>query len=110
MTDEQMWSDAMESLIQFENEIKTHNKEILKSISYDNRDFARLVDCCRITDKMEWVEKPTFKPEYDADVYGAFTLEFVDQWSVGDSGDSFTGFMYAKVKGEDKYLKIPYDC
>ncbi len=110
MTEDEIMADAMESLIEWESEVASHNDKILKGINYKSEDFIRLVDDCRITDKMEWVEKPTFKAEYDPDTYGPFTLAYVDQWSVGDSGDSFAGFMYVKVKTKDKYLKIPYDC
>ena len=110
MTTNEEWEDAMESLMKWESEIKSHNEEILKGIDYRSKDFMQLVEYCRITGKMQWVEKPTFKAEYDPDVYGVFKLEYVDQWSIGDSGDSFEGFMYVKVGVKKKYLKIPYDC
>jgi hypothetical protein len=110
MNDQEAWNDAMESLIEFEKEMQEHNSLILYIIGDEDNDFESLMDYCRITDKMEWVEKPTFKAEQNPDVYGIFTLTHVDQWSTGDSGDSFAGFMYVKVKGFNEWLKIPYDC
>ena len=110
MTEDQNLDHAMKSLIDWEKEVQTHNDKILSSINYYRTDFKRLVEYSRITDKMEWVEKPTFKAEYNPDIYGVFTLEYVDQWSIGDSGDSFSGFMYVKVDGKKEYLKIPYEC
>lgn len=108
----QQENDAYNSLIEWEKEIQDHNENILRSIKHDPRNFKFLLDegCTTITDKMEWVEEPDFEPEYSPDVYGVFTLTHVDQWSVGLEGDSFEGFMYVKVEGHEKWLKIPYSC
>lgn len=112
MNEQNAWADAIASLIEWENEIFDHNEEILKTIKHDPDDFKTLMDdgCVRITDKMQWVEKPTFKPEQKPDVFGAFTLTHIDQWTTGMEGDSYAGYMYVKVDGFDKWLKIPYDC
>ena len=110
MNDQEAWNDAMESLIEFEKEMQEHNSRILYIIGDKDKDFESLMDYCRITDKMEWVDKPGFKAEQHPDVHGIFTLTHVDQWTIGDSGDSFAGFMYVKVNGFNKWLKIPYDC
>jgi hypothetical protein len=108
MITEQQYSEAMQSLIDYENEIFEHNQNILKGI--DCEDLQSILEEVTITGKMEWSDKPKFKAENPPDKCGIFTLEFVDQWSVGMEGDSFEGFMYIKINGYDKYLKVPYSC
>ena len=107
ITDEQ-YSEAMQSLIDYEKEVFEHNKDILKGI--DCEDFKEMLDCCRITEKIEWSDAPNFKAENNPDVCGIFTLEYVDERSIGMEGDSYEGFMYIRVDGYDKYLKVPYSC
>lgn len=71
------------------------------------KDFTVLVQDCRITNYLSVVDKP--KGDNQDERQGVFTELWVDQWSTGDSGDSYAGNMYAKF-AEDKWLKIPYDC
>lgn len=105
---QEQYDEAMQSMIDWEKEIDDHNNEILKDFNQD--DLKELFIDIRITDKIQWVDKPTFKPEYNPDKYGIFTQEFVNQWSIGDSGDSYEGFLYLKVKGHKQYLKVRYSC
>lgn len=55
----------------------------------------------------EIVDKPygTYQDCNNKDCYE----EWVDQRSVGDSGDSFSGEVYIKLSN-GKYLKYHYDC
>ena len=108
MTEQEQYEDAMNSLIAYEAEIKEHNDLLVKD--FDCEDFREIIDDIIIDGKMEWVDKPKFKPENNPDKYGIFTLEFIDQRTVGMEGDSFEGFLYVKIKGYSKYLKIPYSC
>lgn len=102
------WENAIQDLVNYEEEIFSYNQQIIKD--FDCEDLQSILEEVTITAKMEWSDKPKFKPEQNPDKYGIFTLEFVDQWSVGMEGDSFEGFMYIKIKGYDKYLKVPYSC
>lgn len=108
MTQEQI-DKAYESFRKWEEELFNHNFKIIQELDCGD-DFQDLIGFCTITNKMEWVQEPKIKPEYNPDVYGKLTLTHVDQWSVGIEGDSFEGFMYVKVQGKNKWLKIPYSC
>jgi hypothetical protein len=102
--------EGFNRLIEWEKEFETHNEAILNSIEHKPEDFEELLEGARITDKIEWAKSPSFKPQYNPDKYGIFTLKYVDQWSVGMEGDSFEGYMYVEVEGYEKLLKIPYSC
>lgn len=104
------WNEAITEYNKWQVEMDKHNQELLKSIKHKKKDFNNLLDFCEITDKMEWVNKPNFKQENKPDKFGVFKLEYVDQWAMGMEGDSFAGFMYVRVDGHEKYLKIPYSC
>ena len=83
-------------------------KNILKAIQISDyeQDFEDLLDGCRLNGEVEVAEKPNGDKQNED--CGIFKDIHVDQWSVGDSGDSFAGYIYAKVN--NKWLKIPYSC
>ena len=90
-----------------EKEVNLHNQEILASIPNCGDDFKDMMDCCILSEKMEWVESPN--GEYQDESYGVFQNIHVDQWQNGGySGDDFAGDIYAQVG--DRWLKIPYHC
>jgi hypothetical protein len=105
---------AMEDAIALENEIYNHNMKIINSLTdnIDDYEIGLLDDgCVDVTGKIEWVEEPKhIKSQQNAEKYGVFTLKYVDQWSTGWEGDSFSGYMYVGVENHKKYLKIPYSC
>jgi hypothetical protein len=105
---QKQYSDAMENLIEYQKKVVSHNIEIIKD--FDCEDLQDIFNDIDITGKIDWVDKPKFKAEKPADKYGIFTLEFIDQRSVGMEGDSFEGYIYIKIKGYKKYLKVPYSC
>jgi len=106
--EKQEWSEAMEPLIAHDKEVQAHNAILLKDLDCD--DLNEILQDVYVDDKIEWVDEPRFEPEKNPDVYGIFTLKYVDQRSVGMEGDSFYGFLYIKVDGYEKYLKVPYSC
>lgn len=108
MYTQKQFNEAMQALADYEKEIDDHNNEILKD--FHPPDLYNLFEGIKIDGKIQWVDKPKFKPEPHPEKYGMFTQEFVDQHSVGDSGDSYAGFLYIKVKGHKQYLKVPYSC
>jgi len=106
---EAQYKEAFDAQVQYENSIAEFNWKILYSISSTAvDDFTVLTKECNVYDKVEIVEEPAGEPESE-DGYGVFTSTQVDQWSVGMSGDSFQGNIYAKFS-ERKWLRIPYEC
>ena len=55
--------------------------------------------------RMELVSEPI--GDYQTEEYEAFEGIWVQQWSVGDSGDSFQGYVCIKLK-DNMYLKFRY--
>lgn len=106
ITDEQ-YLEAYSQMAEYEKGISDHNNQIIDSFGdAGKKDFERLMDYCRITEKIEFVDAPQGKKQNEN--FGIFKNVHVDQHSVGDSGDSYAGFVYAKVKG--RWIKVPYDC
>lgn len=107
ITDKQ-YEEAFKNLHDYHKEIEDHNTSFLKQFGETaNSDFAALVDGCTVTGKIEYVDNPRGTDQFDDDC-GIFKDVHVDQWSVGDSGDSYGGFIYANVNG--RWISIPYEC
>jgi hypothetical protein len=104
------YKDAYDSLAKLQEEIFLHNESILSKIEYDPNDFKMLLayGYSSVTGKMDWVSAPKIKKQIDPEVFGVFTICYVDQWTTGEENDSYEGFMYVKVEGLKKFLKIPY--
>jgi hypothetical protein len=83
------------------------SEELNVPFSYLKAGFDDLVDGCSITSKLKITDKPSGKKQNEDCEY--FKDIHVDQWSVGESGDSFEGFIYARFQF-NKWLKIPYEC
>jgi len=82
---------------------KTIAEVLIKDLG---EDIGALLDSCGLSGEVEIVDAPTGSKTNES--YGIFKDVHIDQWSVGDSGDSYAGFIYAKVK--DKWIKVPYEC
>lgn len=107
ITDEQ-YNQAMQNLYDYHQEIEEHNRLILSEFgptAFD--DFQQLIEGCNVVGKIEFVDAPMGYEQCN-DPCGVFSEEHVDQHSVGDSGDSYAGFIYVKVS--DKWIRIPYEC
>ena len=109
---EEQYKDAFTQLQEWEEDKLNNNVEIIAEIiklrgNKTLKSYERLLDGAYITDKISIVDKP--EGENNDEEFGVFTEVWVDQWSVGDSGDSFEGFIYGKFD-EGKWLKIPYSC
>jgi len=107
MITQEQYDEAYKQLAEYENEIATHNEKLIESFG-DGAiyDFAEMMEYCRITGKIEFVEKPSGTDQDEN--CGVFKNIHVDQRSVGDSGDSYAGTTYANVNG--KWIAVPYDC
>lgn len=92
-------------------EITAHNEKILNEYCPDEiNEFMEFLEDCSINGKFEIVDRVTGEAQDPAEEHGNLSLDFVEQWSVNQEGDSFHGFMYIHAQGYDKYLKIPYSC
>lgn len=96
-----------------EKDVYNHNQSVLEEIeitfNFDSikEDFIELIDFVDVTNKIEIVNKPNGQEQHEK--CGVFTKIFVDQWSVGNTGDSYGGHIYGKF-AKNKWLKIPYSC
>jgi hypothetical protein len=106
ITDEQ-YEEAFDKMFEYEKEIANYNSGFLMQLGETaGIDFAAMVEDCRITRKIEFVENP-LGTNQDED-YGIFKNVIIDQHSVGDSGDSYAGAIYANVSG--KWIRVYYEC
>ena len=107
ITDKQ-YEEAFSKMFEYHKEISDYNEKFIKQFGETHdKDFADLVDECTVTGKIEFVEKQRGTEQREDDC-GIFTNIHVEQWSRGDSGDSYGGFIYANVNG--KWISIPYEC
>lgn len=106
ITDAQ-YKEAFDNLYDYEKEITDHNDKVLKTFGGDaHKDFQDLIDSCSVVGKIEFAEAP--KGDAQNESNGIFKDVHVDQYSVGDSGDSYAGFIYANING--KWVSINYEC
>lgn len=70
-------------------------------------DLERVIEWVQSSGKMEIVSERVGTMQSEA--YRTITRVWVDQWSVGDSGDSFSGHVYVKIK-LGKWLKMHFEC
>lgn len=100
---DQQCKEAFDALDKYYSEITDHNDSVLKELGIPEEDFVNLLDDSNVTDKISLVENPQGSSNHAQ--FGVFKAVWVDQWSVGMEGDSFEGFIYAKL--EEKMAKNP---
>lgn len=106
ITDAQ-YKEAFDNLYEYEKEISDHNEAVLKTFCKTAyKDFADLIENCSVVGKIEFVDES--KGDAQDESNGIFKDVHVDQYSVGDSGDSYAGFIYANVNG--KWISLNYEC
>jgi len=107
ITDKQMM-EAYSALDNWQKETNEYNKKILSELGGTAiKDFKILIEDCKVTDKIDFVEKPSGQNQNEK--CGIFKNTWVDQSSYGDSGDSYAGYIYAEIT-KNKWLRIPYEC
>jgi hypothetical protein len=109
MATQKQHDDAYSELMKWESEVCEHNNRILSEFKVHEDDFTDLLTDCDITGKIEIVKEPK-GTEQTEEEYGNLTITHIEQWSIGIEGDSYSGFIYAKIKGLELWLKIPYSC
>lgn len=97
----------VDEIVKEESEERAHNSKLLEENGIPDKALESLLDGCCLNGKLEIVSEPTGTNNNEQCEY--FQETFVDQWSVGISGDSFAGFIYGKF-AENKWLKVPYYC
>lgn len=101
---------AFEALAKVEQEVQDQNKALLKTIgrkaSYNLNNILYGCDLSR-HEPLSIVDSP--KGSNQDEKAGCFKEIWVQQWSVGMEGDSYSGYIYARFAA-DKWLKIPYSC
>lgn len=107
------YKEVFDDLSKWEKEVEENNNNILKELSREfgdsiHEDFRHCVEDCIMSAKLEIVSEPNGHPQ-KGESYGFLKTIWVDQWSVGNTGDSFSGFIYGQLD-EKRWLKIPYDC
>ncbi len=108
-------SKMYENMAILEAEIEASNKKVLLDIvamkgqKYANSmmGFIKEAQDYQSYDPWVLVSKPYGNKQKED--YGMVEYVWVDQWSVGDGGDSFNGYLYFELK-EDLFLKVFYSC
>lgn len=112
INDQVAMEKGMQEWVEYENLLAQKNKRLLNAIkSVKGKTFYKYVlqiieEAEGIKTLAEIVNKPdgNFQREkYGRQIQGTW----VRQWSVGDSGDSWEGFIYVQIKA-NKYLKFGY--
>jgi hypothetical protein len=104
---EEQYQKAYEDAAKHWEEINDFNRKVFQEIEAPEDEIEEILYYCDVTGKIEIVDSP--KGDVQIRKYKFFTSIYVDQYSVGDSGDSFAGHIYAEY-GPEKWLKIPYEC
>jgi hypothetical protein len=96
----------------YHDECEKANRRVLKAIqSVKGSDFYEdltdVFDWVHPSGKFELVDEPS--GDIQNENYGKIRRVWVDQWSVGDSGDSFSGHVYVKLK-LGMWLKMYFEC
>lgn len=106
----EIMAEALEEEHQYMMEIKRHNDRILKAIKavkgeHFTDDLIGFARECEADGKFRIVKKPSGDKQKEN--FGLIINAWVDQYSVGDSGDSFCGTVSVKLK-KGKWLEMPF--
>lgn len=111
--DQKMMDEMYESMAAYDREVERSNKRLCKAILNQLgttflKEIMAVAHESEVQNKMEIVRETTgeYQKEYGYDCFEGY---WVDQWSVGDSGDSFNGYIYIQLK-ENRWLKMYYSC
>lgn len=113
MIDQAMWDEAMQGVMEYEQEIERKRNRIAKAIRNQigegfYKDLMDIVEEDECNGEWHLVNKPVghFQEEY---YFGCIPGVWIDQYSVGDSGDSFAGTVTVKLKN-GMYLEMSFSC
>ncbi len=98
-----IWDDIRKD----DERIEAFNNNLLTEFNILHTQVAEILNDCNPIGEYEIVNKPSGDDQKEKT--GKFKQIFVDQWSVGDSGDSWEGYIYGRFS-KGKWLKIHYSC
>lgn len=109
------FSEAMDEKCQYEDEIEASNQRLLKAILKVKGELfyewlLLFIEDMSPDGKFSIAKAPEGNKQRtgnERSVFGKIKEYWVNQWSVGDSGDSFAGILFIQLK-ENKYLAMPY--
>lgn len=107
MPTQEQWNEAFEAKVNYENEIISHNSQLLANIGAPQNEIDYLINDASVSGKMQIFDEPTGDNQNEH--YDFFSNIFIDQWTLGIEGDSYGGFIYAEFQ-DKKWLRIPYNC
>ncbi len=112
MTEDEVWADVAKGLDEYHNECNRVNVRILKAIKSQlgpkfHKSLIVVLEECEAKDKLCFSKKP--KGDYQKENYTPIKGYYVDQRSVGDSGDSFEGTISILLK-TGMYLEVYFEC
>lgn len=105
------WDQAFAELSAFEDEVFSDNKALIEKLGIPQEEMDILMQDCDYShhEKISIVPLPGGDDQSPYEESDYFKEIWIEQWSVGMSGDSYEGYIYAKV-GKKQWLKIPYYC
>lgn len=110
---DKMWAEYAESMNKYHTECKRVNDRIIKAVANQlGQSFVNDIWSCveeseglpEYSGKFFFLRKP--RGQWQEEEYDNFNGIWVDQWSVGDSGDSWNGVVCIKLK---KGLWLAFD-
>ena len=104
-----MMDEYTKGMEEYHKRIEAHNTPILEWIIKEKgedwyAELAQLIEESRIHGEFEIVKKPFGNKQEASEL---IEWEWVDQRSLGDSGDSFEGFVTVKIS-DDRFLRMPF--
>lgn len=113
--DQKQWAEAMKPIEEYNEKTKVSNDRLLKVLKrmYGAawvKNLKKLLADCEVgTYMMDARYGITHSRcgQYQQEKYGKIRGYWVEQWPVGDSGDSWEGYIYVELK-PGRYLKAAY--
>ena len=95
--------------LQAEQDLIAKNNLTLQANRIHKDDLKELLQGAGMREgfEIEIVDEP--QGDDQCERFGIWHNTWVDQWSVGDSGDSFEGFIYGQLP-DKRWLKVAYYC
>jgi len=102
-------NDCGKAMREYYDGIAKHNEPILKAIKDEKgndwyKELESLMEDSEVGGAFKIVEEPSGELQESSEL---IINEWVDQYSVGDSGDCWEGTITVKI-GDKKYLEMPF--
>lgn len=109
---DEMRSDYGKAMDAYDKEVERYNQRLYKVLmKLKGQHFMDSLNECftesECRDKVSIVRKP--RGHYQRENYGRIKGIWVDQWSVGDSGDSYEGYIAVKIR-QSTWIECRFEC